>query len=87
MAMKIALGAVVRGGTSLEYKTGSWRDQRPVIDTVSCKACRICMDVCPDSAVYVKEEQYCIDYDYCKGCGLCAYECPVDAIRMIPEEK
>jgi pyruvate ferredoxin oxidoreductase delta subunit len=85
--MKIALGAVVRGGTSLEYKTGSWRDQRPVMDRESCKACGICMDVCPDSAVYVKEEQYGIDYDYCKGCGLCAYECPVDAIRMIPEEK
>ena len=43
--------------------------------------------VCPDSAVYVKDEIYVIDYDYCKGCGLCAYECPTEAIEMVPEEK
>lgn len=85
--MKITIGAVVRGGTSLEYKTGGWRDQRPVIDMDLCKACELCMDVCPDSAVYVNGERYYIDYDYCKGCGLCAYECPTDAIKMVPEEK
>ena len=85
--MKIAIGAVTRGGTSIAYKTGNWRDQRPVIDTDSCKVCGICRDVCPDSSVYVVEEKYHINYDYCKGCGLCAYECPVDCIEMIPEEK
>ena len=85
--MKISIGAVVRGGTSLEYKTGGWRTQRPVIDRDLCKACGICIDVCPDSSVYVNGERYYIDYDYCKGCGLCAYECPTDAIRMVPEEK
>jgi pyruvate ferredoxin oxidoreductase delta subunit len=85
--MKIAIGAVVKGGTSLEYKTGSWRDQRPLIHVESCKACGICVDVCPDSAVYVEDKQYYIDYNYCKGCGLCAYECPTEAIRMEQEEK
>jgi Pyruvate/2-oxoacid:ferredoxin oxidoreductase delta subunit len=43
--MKITLGAVVKGGTSLDYKTGNWRDQRPVIDQESCKKCGICRDV------------------------------------------
>lgn len=85
--MKITIGAVTKGGTSLAYKTGNWRDQRPVIHTENCKACGICRDVCPDSSVYVVEETYHIDYDYCKGCGLCAYECPADCIQMIPEEK
>ena len=85
--MKITLGAVVRGGTSLEYKTGSWRDQRPVLDMELCKACGQCESVCPDSAVLVENEVYIIDYDYCKGCGLCAYECPADAIEMVKEEK
>jgi len=85
--MKISMGAVVRGGTSLEYKTGNWRDQRPVIDEESCKKCGICESVCPDSAVHEKCELYIIDYDYCKGCGLCAYECPANAIQMVPEEK
>ena len=85
--MKITIGAVTKGGSCLAYKTGDWRDQRPVMDHAACKSCGICRDVCPDTAVFVKEEKYLINYDYCKGCGLCAYECPVDAIKMVPEEK
>ena len=85
--MKITVGAVTRGGSALDYKTGDWRDQKPVIDAEACKSCGICMDVCPDSSIYVIEEAYHIDYDYCKGCGLCANECTADAIQMIPEEK
>ena len=85
--MKITVGAVVQGGTSLEYKTGNWRDQRPVLDMGSCKACGQCESVCPDSAVHVINEIYTIDYDFCKGCGLCAYECPADSIEMVKEEK
>lgn len=85
--MKITVGAVVKGGTSLGYKTGSWRDQRPVLDKELCKSCGICRDICPDSAIYVIEEVYYIDYEYCKGCGLCAYECPAEAIEMVLEEK
>jgi pyruvate ferredoxin oxidoreductase delta subunit len=85
--MKISIGAVVRGGTSLAYRTGSWRDQRPVLNMEICKACGQCESVCPDSAVHVMGEVYVIDYDYCKGCGLCAYECPAGAIEMVREDK
>jgi pyruvate ferredoxin oxidoreductase delta subunit len=85
--MKISIGAVVKGGTSLAYRTGSWRDQRPMLNMEICKACGQCESVCPDSAVHVMGKVYVIDYDYCKGCGLCAYECPVGAIEMVREEK
>ena len=85
--MKITLGAVGKGGTSLNYKTGSWREQRPVLEQALCQQCGICQEVCPDDAVKVTDERYEIDYDYCKGCGICAYECPADAIEMNPEEK
>lgn len=85
--MKITRGAVVRGGTSLNYKTGDWRDQRPVIDQETCKQCNICREVCPDDAVRVINDQYAIDYDFCKGCGICAHECMAEAIKMVPEEK
>ena len=85
--MEITIGAVVKGGTSLAYETGSWRNQRPVIDAEKCKQCGICIDVCPDDAVRYLKEEYHIDYTYCKGCGICAYECTADAIAMVPEEK
>jgi pyruvate ferredoxin oxidoreductase delta subunit len=85
--MKITQGAVVKGGSSLKYKTGDWRDQRPVIDQETCKQCGICKEVCPDDAVRVINDQYVIDYDFCKGCGICAYECTADAIEMVPEDK
>ena len=85
--MKITQGAVVKGGSSLKYKTGDWRDQRPVIDQETCKQCGICKEVCPDDAVRVINDQYVIDYDFCKGCGICAYECTAHAIEMVPEDK
>jgi pyruvate ferredoxin oxidoreductase delta subunit len=71
----------------LEYKTGSWRDQRPAIHLESCNACGRCQSVCPDGSIHLIQEVYVIDYEYCKGCGLCAYECPVQAIEMTPEDK
>lgn len=85
--MKITTGAVVEGRSSLDYKTGNWRDQRPILDINRCKRCGQCEEVCPDNAVHLVAEDYIIDYDYCKGCGLCAYECPAEAIQMMKEEK
>jgi pyruvate ferredoxin oxidoreductase delta subunit len=85
--MKINRGAVVKGGTSLNYKTGLWRDQRPRIVKALCKACGMCQEVCPDSAVHKVDEAYVIDYQFCKGCGLCARECAAKAIEIVPEEK
>lgn len=85
--MKLVAGGVVQGGTSLEYKTGTWRDQRPVIRLELCNQCGRCEMVCPDSAVHHTSDGYVIDVDYCKGCGLCAYECGSEAIEMVKEEK
>ena len=85
--MKLSKGAVVAGGSSLAYKTGSWRNQKPVINYEKCKECGICEMVCPDNAVSLVGEKYVIDYDYCKGCGLCAYECTAGAISMVFEAK
>ncbi len=91
--MKLTVGAVVNGRTSLGYQTGNWRDERPVIRKDDCKHCHTCVEVCPDSAVIAVEvpgqdkPDYLIDYEFCKGCGLCAHECPAKAIDMIPEGK
>jgi pyruvate ferredoxin oxidoreductase delta subunit len=86
--MRIAIGAVVEGGTSVGYQTGNWREgKKPIIDQDLCKQCGICELYCPDSAVRVEDDRYVIDLNYCKGCGICEYECPADAIRMVDEEK
>lgn len=85
--MKLTIGAVVKGGSSLDYKTGNWRDQRPIVDHDRCHQCGLCQEVCPDDSVKMESDRYEINYDYCKGCGICAHECPADAIEMVPEEK
>ncbi len=80
--MKLSIGAVVRGGTSLAYKTGAWREQRPVLHDDLCKPCGLCEMYCPDSAVHRIHSRYVIDLDFCKGCGVCAAECPAKAIQL-----
>ena len=80
------MAGILPGGTSIYYKTGSWRTFRPVIDMNKCVNCLTCWVYCPDSAVMVKDGKIeGINYDYCKGCGICASECPVKAIKMVPE--
>lgn len=70
---------------SLDYRTGSWRAERPVIDYGKCTKCLICWLFCPEPSIIWDGKDVVIDYDYCKGCGICAYECPVKAIKMVPE--
>jgi len=85
----ITIGAVnYEPGSSRNYKTGTWRAMRPVLDQDKCIKCGLCHTYCPDSAVVKAEDRsVSIDYDYCKGCGICAHECPKQAITMVEEEK
>lgn len=76
--------------SSLRFKTGDWRSQRPVWSEEKCIQCLACWITCPDSAIKVENEKVTgIDYDYCKGCGICAEICPpkASAIEMVREEK
>ena len=86
---KITKGAInPNPGSSKNYKTGSWRNVRPIIDFEKCnKKCYLCYEFCPDSAVRKTEDGPNINYDYCKGCGICAHECSKKAIDMEQEEK
>ena len=74
-------------GSSKEYKTGSWRSMRPIIDEEKCKKCWTCYIFCPDAAIIKCEEHAKVNYDYCKGCGICAAECKFDAIKIEEEVK
>lgn len=83
--MKFSLGAhITRAGSSLERKTGSWADKRPVVDKSKCIKCANCWIFCPDGAIKpVAGGFFEVDPNYCKGCGICAAECPAKAIEMV----
>jgi len=81
-------GLVCDPGSSIEYKTGTWRSWRPVMDRAKCNYCMTCWAYCPDGSILVDDSRVMgIDYDHCKGCGICAQECPQDAITMVEETK
>lgn len=80
-------GLILEAGNAIQYKTGSWRSQRPIRDEEKCTNCLICWIYCPDSALLVENGKIKeIDLEHCKGCGICAKECPVGAIKMISEK-
>ena len=84
-------GNIVEGGTSREYKTGSWRSERPIWSAERCIQCNQCWNFCPDVAIELDDEGKIvgIDYAYCKGCGLCAQVCPpkAHAIEIVSEQE
>lgn len=86
--VKITTGAInPNPGSSMAYKTGSWRTLKPVVDIGKCIKCYLCYGYCPDSAISKTDSGPVINYDYCKGCGICANECPTNAIEMVAEVK
>jgi 2-oxoacid:acceptor oxidoreductase delta subunit (pyruvate/2-ketoisovalerate family) len=81
-------GPVITGGSSQAFRTGNWRQERPVLDLERCVHCMLCWLYCPDSSILTAEGRVTgIDYEHCKGCGICAAVCPpkASAITMGPE--
>ena len=86
---ELELGAVVvEIGNSVQYETGSWRSERPVVEKEKCIKCMFCWLYCPEGCIKEADEgHFEANLAYCKGCGICAAECPVKCITMISEEK
>lgn len=80
-------GPVIKGGSSVANKTGTWRASRPEWDKKKCINCMLCAIYCPENCIPVKKGQRLeTNLDYCKGCGICAQVCPVKCIKMKEEE-
>jgi pyruvate ferredoxin oxidoreductase delta subunit len=81
-------GIIFVPGSAKEYNTGSFRNQRPILDAKKCTKCGMCWVYCPDGAIYLNSDKvYEINLKYCKGCGICAEECAPKAIKMVDEEE
>jgi len=77
---------------STEYKTGTWRTFKPIIDEEKCTKCFRCWLYCPDNSIKIeweadgkKPRRFFVNYEFCKGCGICTKVCPVNAIEMVLE--
>ena len=74
---------IVGSGTSKEFKTGEWSSVKPEFIEDKCKQCLLCVPVCPDSCIPVKDmKRGAFDLEHCKGCGICVKSCPFGAITM-----
>jgi pyruvate ferredoxin oxidoreductase delta subunit len=74
-------GVILEAGSTVAYRTGSWRAFRPVRGQAACTHCFQCWLFCPDSSILVDvehEKMAGFDLEHCKGCGLCASVCPVN---------
>ena len=85
---KLRIGTIIdEPGSAVEYETGDWKSQRPLLDKAKCNKCGLCFIYCPEGCIQPDEEDYFIaDLTFCKGCGICARECPKKAIMMAVEE-
>ncbi len=85
----LAIGAIVtEPGSAAQYRTGDWRQQRPVVAKDFCNKCGLCFLFCPEGCIQQDDEGYFVaDLYYCKGCGICAEECPQKAINLEEEKE
>ena len=80
--------SIVCAGGATEFRTGEWRVDTPKFIAAKCKQCLLCVPVCPDSCISVKDgKRGDFDFEHCKGCGICAKVCPFGAIEMRKGEK
>jgi pyruvate ferredoxin oxidoreductase delta subunit len=70
--------------SSLEYPTGDWGVENPVINLERCTQCTLCHYFCPEGTIAMNDDgDPIVNYDFCKGCSICAEECPVKCIEMV----
>lgn len=74
---------IAKAGTSKDFHTGEWSAVKPQYVEEKCKQCLLCVPVCPDSCIPVKDKKRgAFDEAHCKGCGICVKSCPFGAITM-----
>lgn len=49
----------------------------------TCTKCDNCRSICPENAIFLKNEEYFIDDWSCTQCSLCIEVCPVNAVKLV----
>jgi NAD-dependent dihydropyrimidine dehydrogenase PreA subunit len=49
-----------------------------------CDGCGLCIETCPEGALYLMDGLAVVDADLCRGCEACVGACPREAIFMLP---
>jgi ferredoxin len=53
------------------------------LDGEACTGCGVCTDVCPRSALEMREDRvFIVSLDSCIECGACALNCAFDALSV-----
>jgi len=73
----VAMGMASRAGKQIQHSS-----IKPQTRTDSCTMCECCIEVCPVSAISVRDEKAFIDSDICIGCGECISACKFDAVNI-----
>jgi uncharacterized protein (DUF362 family)/NAD-dependent dihydropyrimidine dehydrogenase PreA subunit len=55
--------------------------KKPAVQKNICKACGVCVKVCPAKALSIKDKRLVFDYGRCIRCYCCQEMCPEGAIR------
>ncbi|MGD0336148.1 MAG: DUF362 domain-containing protein [Candidatus Omnitrophota bacterium] len=77
-----ALKNIGMGCASREGKLAQHSDFAPHVISDKCVGCAGCVEVCPVSAITIKENKSHIDNDICIGCATCIAACPYYAIEV-----
>ena len=56
------------------------------INELECKGCAICLDACPQGAIYLCDDVAGVDLERCDRCKVCILECPNNAISWVDEK-
>jgi len=71
---QLAMGCASKGGKLAQHS-----DSIPKINTIKCKACKVCAANCPKGAILVGRKAK-INKNKCVGCAACMAACPYKAI-------
>ncbi|MCG0277733.1 MAG: 4Fe-4S binding protein [Thermanaeromonas sp.] len=67
---------------SRENDLGFQGEVEPALDPNKCNGCGLCVEVCQEGALYLKDNLPWRDPGRCLGCGDCLHSCPTDALTV-----